>query len=339
MLKESGYNIRYKPIGGKVMTEPLFLVPELHDKIWGGTELATYFGFDLSSNHVGEAWLISAHPNGLAKIANGEFKNETLLKVWDEHKELFGNATIEKFPLLVKFLDAKTDLSIQVHPDNTYAAEHAHELGKTECWYILASKPEAVIYYGHNAQSKEELIQLVNDHAWDKLLRKVPVKAGDFFYIPAGMVHALGAGVLALEVQQSSDTTYRIYDFNRIDKTTGKKRALHLKDALNVITIPSCKQARVPKVTQIGHNEQTELIDANFFKVVKWQINKQQQVFKQTTSEFTLVVVIAGDGQLIIDNTSYHLSAGQAFVIPSNIEAWVIDGEVTVILSKPKMIK
>lgn len=320
------------------MTEPLFLIPELHDKIWGGTELENYFGFELANNHVGEAWLISAHPNGLAKIANGKFKDETLLDVWNEHKELFANLAVSKFPLLIKFLDAKADLSIQVHPDNEYAYKHAHELGKTECWYILASKPGATIYYGHNAQSREELAKLVKDGNWDKLLRKVPVKPGDFFYIPAGMIHALGAGVLALEIQQSSDTTYRIYDFDRVDKTTGKKRELHLEDALNVITVPSREEAIVPKIIKIENNEKIELIDAKFFKVVKWQINKKQ-IFKQATTEFTLAVVIDGDGELMVDNKSYQLDAGQAFVIPSNVIDWEIKGRMTLVLSNPKVSK
>lgn len=321
------------------MAEPLFLIPELHDKIWGGTQLAEHFGFKLASDHVGEAWIISAHPNGLDKIENGTFAGQTLLSVWEQHKELFGHATAEKFPLLVKFLDAKTDLSIQVHPDDDYALEHAHEYGKTECWYILAAKPGAKIYYGHNAKTKAELTELINNHDWEHLLRQVEVKPGDFYYVPSGTVHALGAGVLALEVQQSSDTTYRIYDFDRKDKVTGKKRALHLADALEVITVLSQEKAVTPVVEVIGQNRKTNLADEKYFNVTKWQINDEKQIFSQAANEYTLAVVIDGTGILNIDQHEYQLSLGQAFIVPSTVTEWTINGQLTLILSQPKVTK
>ncbi|MCM0598216.1 mannose-6-phosphate isomerase, class I [Periweissella fabalis] len=318
------------------MGQPLFLIPELHNKIWGGTALGTFFDFKLASDHVGEAWVISAHPNGVDKIGNGQYNNQTLADVWHHHKELFGGSKAEKFPLLVKFLDAKEDLSIQVHPDDDYAKVHAHELGKTECWYILDAKPNAKIYFGHNAQTKTELATMIKNKAWDKLFREVPVKAGEFYYIPAGTVHALGAGVLALEVQQSSDTTYRIYDFDRVDQTTGKLRELHLADAINVINVPSKEQAVLPITEKIAANTKTLLADEKYFNVIKWDIEQQAQKFTQNPDTYTLAVIISGNGMLTIDNQRYELVKGQALILPSNVHEWTIDGGLTVVFSQPK---
>lgn len=317
------------------MSEPLFLIPQLHDKIWGGTTLGEFFNFQLASDHVGEAWIISAHPNGVDTVTGGTYDKRTLADLWANNKELFGNATAEKFPLLVKFLDAKEDLSIQVHPDDEYAKAHANELGKTECWYILDAKPGAKIYYGHNAQTPLELETMINNQDWEHLLRQVEVKPGEFYYIPSGTVHALGAGVLALEVQQSSDTTYRIYDFDRIDKATGKLRELHLADAINVINVPS-KERAVQTTTKMHEaNIETCLADEKYFNVVKWDIKQQPQIFTQTPDKYTLAVVIAGAGTLTVEGQVYQLSKGQGLILPSNVTTWTIDGEITVVLSQP----
>lgn len=317
------------------MAEPLFLIPELHNKIWGGTALGEFFDFKLASDHVGEAWIISAHPNGVDTISGGTYANQTLADVWQHHKELFGGATAEKFPLLVKFLDAKEDLSIQVHPDDAYAHAHANELGKTECWYILAAKPGAKIYYGHNAQTHAELATMIANQDWEHLLRQVAVKPGEFYYIPSGTVHALGAGVLALEVQQSSDTTYRIYDFDRVDQTTGQLRELHLEDAINVINVPSKERAVHPTSQVVGSNTKTLLADEKYFNVVKWDIKRPGQTFTQPATTYTLAVVIAGSGTLTVAEKTYPLTKGQGLILPSDVLEWSIDGDVTVVLSQP----
>ena len=168
------------------MTEPMFLKPVFQEKIWGGDRLNTVYGYDIPSDHTGECWAISAHKHGPATVINGPYKGMTLDEVWNKHREAFGNAEGDVFPLLTKILDAKKDLSVQVHPDDAYAEEHEHELGKTECWYILAADEGAQMYYGHHANSREELAEMIENHEWDKLLRKVPVKPGDFLYVPSG---------------------------------------------------------------------------------------------------------------------------------------------------------
>ena len=153
------------------MAEPLFLEPVFHEKIWGGTGLRDEFGYDIPSDHTGEAWAISAHPHGPAAIKNGPYKGMKLNELWDQHRELFGNAKGDVFPLLTKILDANQDLSVQVHPDNEYARIHEGELGKTESWYVIKAKPGAKLYYGHNAQTREEFADMVHGKEWKKLLR------------------------------------------------------------------------------------------------------------------------------------------------------------------------
>lgn len=318
------------------MVEPLFLEPKFHDKIWGGDRLKQFFDFKIQGHSVGEAWIISAHEGGLSIIKNGKFANKTLLEVWNEHKELFGNKGTARFPLLVKFLDAKQDLSVQVHPNNKYASLYTDDLGKTECWYILDATPNAKIYYGHNATSKKELKELIDSEKWNDLLNVVDVHAGDFYYVPAGTVHALGAGVLALEIQQSSDTTYRLYDFDRIDKTTGKKRQLNIEDALNVIDVPF--KSKKPNVEIIKEKNciKTKLIDEKYFDVIKLEIKNDGINFNQNENEYSLNVVINGSGTLFVNEVNYSLNKGMAFIMPGNVNQWEIKGEVTLVVSYAK---
>ena len=212
------------------MSEPLFLQSVMQEKIWGGTKLRDEFGYEIPSDKVGEYWAISAHPNGVSSIKNGRHAGQKLDKLYAEHRELFGNRPEPVFPLLTKILDANDWLSVQVHPDDAYGLKHEGELGKTECWYVIAADDDAEIIYGHHAKTKEELREQIEAKNWDQLLTKVKVKAGDFFYVPSGTMHAIGSGILILETQQSSDTTYRVYDFDRKDDA-GNLRELHLSNS------------------------------------------------------------------------------------------------------------
>ncbi len=217
--------------------EPLFFEPVLQERIWGGEKLSS-FGYELSSDHTGECWAFSAHPNGPSIVKNGTYQGLSLADLWKEHRELFGNLEGETFPLLTKILDANDDLSVQVHPDDHYAKEHENgELGKTECWYIIDCEEDAELIFGHNAKSKEELDKMIDEGKWEDLLRVVKIKKGDFFYVPSGTVHALCKGTLVLETQQNSDTTYRLYDYHRKD-AAGKERELHLGKSKDVIQVP-----------------------------------------------------------------------------------------------------
>ena len=314
------------------MSEPLFLQSVMHEKIWGGTKLRDEFGYEIPSDKVGEYWAISAHPHGVSTIKNGRFAGMGLDKVYAEHRDLFGNSNEPVFPLLTKILDANDWLSVQVHPDDHYAMEHEGELGKTECWYVIAADEGAEIIYGHNAKSREELRQQIEKKEWDKLLTKVPVKAGDFFYVPSGTMHAIGSGILILETQQSSDTTYRVYDFDRKD-AKGNLRELHLEKSIDVLNIGAPANSR-PVTLKADDLTSTLLVASDFFAVYKWEVSGKVDIEK--TVAYLLVSVLAGRGVLTVDGETYPIAKGDHFILPSDVEAWTFEGQdLEMIVSHP----
>lgn len=312
--------------------EPLFLDGVLQEKIWGGTKLRDEYGYDIPSEQTGELWAISAHPNGPATVKNGEFKGLTLDKLWDEHRELFGNQEGDVFPLLTKIIDAQDDLSVQVHPDDKYGLKHEGELGKTECWYILSADPGAKIVYGHSANTKKELGEQIDNRNWDELLEYVEVKPGDFFYLPSGTVHALGSGIMILETQQSSDTTYRLYDYDRRDDD-GNLRDLHIEQSIDVTTVPHEENTPMPSTKKDDDSLITTLVTNEFFTVFDWQINNETNFNQEGL--YTLASVIDGEGQLIIGEESYPVTKGDHFILPNEIKNWTLTGKLQLIASHP----
>ena len=314
------------------MSEPLFLQSVMQEKIWGGTKLRDEFGYEIPSDKVGEYWAISAHSHGVSTIKNGRFAGMGLDQLYAEHRELFGNSSDPVFPLLTKILDANDWLSVQVHPDNHYAMEHEGELGKTECWYVIAADEGAEIIYGHNAKSREELRQQIEKKEWDKLLTKVPVKAGDFFYVPSGTMHAIGSGILILETQQSSDTTYRVYDFDRKDDE-GNLRELHLEKSIDVLNIGAPANSR-PVTVKADDLTSTLLVASDFFAVYKWEVSGKVDIEK--TAAYLLVSVLAGRGVLTVDGETYPIAKGDHFILPSDVEEWTFEGkDLEMIVSHP----
>lgn len=314
------------------MSEPLFLQSVMQEKIWGGTKLRDEFSYKIPSDKVGEYWAISAHPHGVSTIKNGRFAGMGLDQLYAEHRELFGNSSDPVFPLLTKILDANDWLSVQVHPDNHYAMEHEGELGKTECWYVIAADEGAEIIYGHNAKSREELRQQIEKKEWDKLLTKVPVKAGDFFYVPSGTMHAIGSGILILETQQSSDTTYRVYDFDRKDDE-GNLRELHLEKSIDVLNIGAPANSR-PVTVKADDLMSTLLVASDFFAVYKWEVSGKVDIEK--TAAYLLVSVLAGRGLLTVDGETYPIAKGDHFILPSDVEEWTFEGKnLEMIVSHP----
>lgn len=309
--------------------EPLFLAGTLHDKIWGGARLNTLFGYDIPTETTGEYWAISAHPNGTATITNGTYKNWTLDKLYAEHRELFGQDKSPVFPLLTKILDANDWLSVQVHPDDAYGLANEGELGKTECWYILHADEGAEIIYGHHATSKAQLQDYITTGNWSALLKRQPVKTGDFFYVPSGTLHAIGPGIVILETQQSSDTTYRVYDFDRVD-ANGQSRELHLQQALDVLSIGDTPHTPQQTVAHTNHTV-TTLVSNTFFTVEKWVISGQATIEKQ--HNYQLVSVIDGNGELRVDGITYPISKGAHFILPTPVTNWSYNGELALIVS------
>ncbi|HAP9105145.1 TPA: mannose-6-phosphate isomerase, class I [Enterococcus faecium] len=314
------------------MQEPMFLKPVFQEKIWGGSRLRSVFGFDIPNDKIGEDWAISAHPHGVSVVENGEFKGKRLDELWSEHKELFGYPSEPVFPLLIKILDAEDDLSVQVHPDDAYGMKHEGELGKTECWYIIDAEPGAEIIYGHHAKTREELAEMIKDGRWDDLLKKVPVKKGDFFYVPSGTIHAIGKGIMILETQQSSDTTYRVYDYDRKD-AQGQTRELHIQQSIDVTTVPAKTPELQIKEVRKGNSSIVTYLETEFFNVYEWDIKGITSFKKQ--APYTLMTVIEGAGDLVVDGKTYPLEKGTSCIIPNGVSEWAVQGELAIIASEP----
>lgn len=308
------------------MKDILFIEPVFKSMVWGGNRLRTEFGYLIPDDHTGECWAISAHPKGDCTIKSGKFKGKKLSWLWDKHRHLFGNRTEEAFPLLVKIIDAKDDLSIQVHPDDEYAATKENgAFGKTECWYILDCKEDAKIIIGHNAKDKDELKNMIEQRRWNDLIKVRPIKKGDFFQIRPGTVHAIKEGTMLLETQQNSDITYRLYDYDRLDK--GKPRRLHIEKSIDVITCPHEDAPVGGKIIKNEMCEIYELIKCPYYTVKKislWGV----QDFNQD-KDFMNVSIIRGSGEI----DGIKLSKGDHFILPFGYGRFILKGDMELIIS------
>ncbi|WP_053832667.1 mannose-6-phosphate isomerase, class I [Paraclostridium bifermentans] len=311
--------------------EPLFLKPLFMYRIWGGTALRDKFNYEIPSENTGECWAISSHENGDCEITNGKFKGMTLSNLWSNHKELFGNMPGDKFPLLTKILDANDNLSVQVHPDNEYAKENENgELGKTECWYIIDCDDDAEMVFGHNAKSKEELEYMISNNKWSDLLKRVKVNKGDFFYVPSGTIHALCKGTLVLETQQNSDTTYRVYDYDRVD-SNGNKREIHVDKSIDVTTVPHVENKPNYSIIENDNFKLTTFLSNEFFSVHKLDVFTE---YSSTQDKpFELYSVIDGNGKLVSNSNEYSLNKGDNFILPNSFGEFKIIGNLQLIIS------
>lgn len=311
--------------------EPLFLKPLFMYRIWGGTALRDKFNYEIPSENTGECWAISSHENGDCIVSNGIYKGQSLSHLWKEHRNLFGNIPGDKFPLLTKILDANDNLSVQVHPDDHYAKVNENgELGKAECWYIIDCDNDAEMIFGHNAKSREELKTMIANNEWDNLLRRVKIKKGDFFYVPSGTIHALCKGTLVLETQQNSDTTYRVYDYDRVD-ASGNKRELHVNKSIDVTNVPHSQINNDYRVLTSDNFSCTTFISNEFFSVYKLDISGECKFHHSTP--FSLYSIIEGSGKLIHNNNEYSLNKGDHFILPYNFGDFKFDGNIEIIHS------
>lgn len=308
------------------MKELLFLQPVFKQMLWGGNRMAKEYGYKIPGDNTGECWAISAHPNGDGVISGGTYDGWTLSRLFAEHGELFGNSKEEVFPLLVKIIDARSDLSIQVHPNDVYAAEHENgSLGKTECWYILDCDEDATIVIGHNARDKEDLSQMIEENRWDELIRVRPIKKGDFFQINPGTVHAIKAGTLILETQQSSDVTYRLYDYGRLQN--GKPRELHIKKSIDVITCPHEEQTGTRTAFRKGDAVMERLVSCKYYTVEKTELSGAA-VF-DTEGIYRLYSILEGEGEI----DGRKVKKGDHFILPSGYGAYTMTGHMTLLSS------
>lgn len=307
---------------------PIFLEPVLLEKVWGGDRLREQFGYDIPSSRTGECWAISAHPNGDCRIKNPAYAGKTLSMLWQEHPEIFGNAGGGMFPLLVKLIDAKEDLSIQVHPGDAYARVHENgSLGKAECWYVLDCAPDATIIIGHNAENPAQLRKMVEEGRWTELLREIPVRKGDFFQIDPGCLHAVKGGTLILETQQSSDITYRFYDYGRLEN--GRPRPLHIEQSLAVTQVPFVPRPVERETVREGGAQVTRLAACPCYTVYHaavdgcWERDWQQP--------FVNVSVIDGEGML----DGQRVGKGSHLLLPAGYGKMVLEGRLELICSHP----
>jgi len=241
------------------------------------------------------------------------------------------NKKQEEYPLLVKVLDANDNLSVQVHPDDTFAREVENQpYGKTECWYVLSAEPDAELVLGHHAKTQEELEKMMDNEEWDRLFNKVKVKAGDFIYVPSGTIHAIGEGIVILEIQQSSDITYRVYDYDRID-ADGNKRELHLERSKQVATVPHQQIKLARDVQQSDGLKITTLVQEEYFSVFHWQLNGKAE--QELTTEFPQISVIEGKAELTTNESTVYVEKGEHFILPSGMGTYRLSGEAEMIVS------
>lgn len=305
----------------------LFLKPVFKQMIWGGDRLGKDWPYESPGDNTGECWAVSAHPNGDCTVTEGIYEGKTLSELWKEQPELFGNTGLDRFPLLIKIIDAKADLSIQVHPDDAYAMKNENgSLGKTECWYILDCPEDAKLVIGHNAGSKEELRRMIEEKRWSELIREIPVKKGDFIQIDPGTVHAIKGGLMILETQQNSDITYRVYDYDRL--SNGKPRELHIEKSIDVITVPAKPvEDSVISVGGLPENTMNLLISCDYYKVWKMDITKPVTFTQEYP--FLIMSVIEGDGLI----NGQLIKKGDHFILPAGFGQFDLQGNMQIIAS------
>ena len=315
---------------------PLLLKAPIKDYIWGGTRLKTEFGFETEKEIAAEGWMLSCHKDGTNTVLNGEFAGKTLtevLEIWG--KEALGtNAErFTYFPLLIKLIDAKDKLSVQVHPDDSYALENEGEYGKTEMWYVVDCDEGASLIYGFNREiSKEEFASRIKDNTLGEVCNYVPVKKGDVFFIGAGTLHAIGEGILIAEVQQNSNTTYRVSDYGRLG-ADGKPRPLHIEKAIDVTE----RKPATVAYGNVGAVENTDfgsirtLAECDFFKVKLINLSGETEVFEKDS--FVSLLVLSGDVVLDYKGEIIKAEKGDSIFVPANMKI-NLSGEGQVLYSR-----
>lgn len=307
---------------------PFLLKPAGKDYLWGGSRLNDDFSKEIDMDPLAETWECSTHPDGPSVVGSGMHAGKTLSEVLQEHPEYMGShpRTKGELPILIKFIDAKKDLSVQVHPDDEYARIHENgSLGKSEMWYILdAAKGARLIYGFYHDMKKEVLKKSLENGTVEKYLQKVPVKKDDVFYVEAGTVHGIGAGTLIAEIQESSNLTYRLYDYNRVDKN-GKARELHIDKALEVADLKSSAAPRQPmRVLKYKKGCATELLcRCKYFQVERLLINtercRQMADFQTEGNSFQVLLCVNGCGVLIPETGDpIHFFRGDCIFVPAD---------------------
>ena len=315
------------------MLKPIKVQPIFKEIIWGGNRLKTDYNKVSDLNNIAESWELTVRDDGMNTIIGGEFDGLTMQEYID--KNGFGvvtNKELDRFPLLIKFIDAEDNLSIQVHPDDEYGMKTANSLGKTEMWYVIDAKPDAKLVYGLKKDVTVDMLrEAIENGTVEEQLNFVNVKKGDVFFIPSGLLHAIGAGILLAEIQQNSNITYRVYDYNRLGKD-GKPRELHVEDALNVIV--NRTEEEIDKIRFSTNAKNSNLLaSCEFFTVEKHSIDADFE-FSTNAESFNSILCLEGSGKIEYDGEIFPLSKGDSYFIPAGLGKYIVAGNLEIIVSR-----
>lgn len=309
------------------------LIPAFKDYLWGGTKLRDIYHKPCDYDKVAESWELSTHPAGESRLLGGDFDGQTLSQYITDHPEVLGKHVrrFEDFPVLIKLIDAKEPLSIQVHPSDEYALEVEHEYGKTEMWYIVDCDPGAALYFGVNRSvTQEEFCRRIEDNTVGEVLNRVEVHPGDVFFIEAGTIHAIGAGILICEIQQNSNCTYRVYDYDRRG-ADGKPRELHIEKALAVSRLtPSEGVGKAPAAQDIQGGAMARLAECKYFTADRFTVDSEVNLFIGGGS-FLSLTAVQGSGQVIGPENTVDFKPGDTLFIPAGIGTVTIKGQTALI--------
>lgn len=302
----------------------LKIIPACQSYLWGGQKLKTDYHVKFDGDILAEAWELSCHPDGPSKVADGPYAGKTLEEYLKAVPTAAGTncARFKEFPVLIKLIDAHKDLSIQVHPDNAYALKNEHQFGKTEMWYILDCKPGAFLYYGfQHPISKEEFHKRIENGTLTEVLNAAPVHPGDVFFIESGTIHAICAGIVLAEIQQSSNVTYRVFDYKRKGKD-GKERQLHIPQALDVTR-------RVPPRTDYDFGDKLGFCDSFVSDLIKLDGSSADSA--TDCSSFHSLLVSKGSGVITCRSQTLSFQKGDSFFVPADTGNYSISGTCEVI--------
>lgn len=310
---------------------PIKLLPYVSETIWGGRKLIEEYGVKTEKANAAEGWMLSCHPSGSSSIANGAFAGQPLPEVVKAHPELCGkNAEkFDDFPILIKFIDARDDLSVQVHPTKEYCELTGKGQSKTECWYIIDCDEDASLILGFKDKiSPEQFKAAIENNTLTDYVDRVKVKKGDFFFIESGTLHAICKGILLAEVQESSNTTYRIYDYNRVGND-GKPRELHVEDGAAVTKLEKYSQPDFSNGTA-NADGRVLLADCPLFKVWKLDVDGEKSG-NASEDSFVSLLIMDGEGSLDCCGEKLELVKGDSIFIPANAGEYKLSGKLDII--------
>ena len=304
--------------------------------LWGGSSLKEKYRKNSEYEKLAETWELSVRENEKSVIENGIYAKKTLAEYIAEcgNSALGDTCHSSRFPLLIKFIDACDSLSVQVHPDDDYAKTYENDIGKTEMWYILDADEGAELVYGLcDGVDEKRFAQAIDENDYSSVLRKVKVKAGETYFIPAGMVHAIGAGIRIAEIQQNCDLTYRVYDFDRVG-ADGKKRELHIEKAKAVVKpIPDGKANAIRFEAKNENDSENTLAHCRYFKTDLEKISGERE-FLADAHSFTSLLCIDGEGSIVHEDEEYPVLCGDSYFLPANMGKYTLCGNFTLLSVK-----